>query len=471
MNTYRLLIILLAAILLGSCARSFNPDVERGADYHFRLGYPEVQLTALNSWNENQESYLQITANVVYGSLYFKRFGDKRKANLAIELQILETERDSVITSTRFSYDQVVDSPKKALSQDVFTFNEIYPVPPGKYEVIFSLVDQNTGRKTTRRDRAHILNPQDHNSFFSNIQLFGKKVTRGEPGQWIPIPTYDVPGRIDSLKFEFQVNNQEKDNLTINISLLKFDSDTTAAREMHRNPYSPSDISYKGIDYGDREFIQTNRRVLTQQGNVSVELTFPMLQRGNYRFSVQNSRTKNVELFKARDFGIKSPHYPTLKSPQELAQPLVYLMNESEYEELMQIKNPDSLKMAVDRFWLRHIGNKSDAKSVISLYYERVEQANKLFSNFKEGWKTDRGMMYVLFGAPISTQQIHDSLTWSYSYNRNNPDYNFTFDQNRFESEFFPFEHYLLQRDIYYYQLQYKQRELWLSGLVLIRKL
>ncbi|MDZ7690699.1 MAG: hypothetical protein U5K69_06120 [Balneolaceae bacterium] len=107
----------------------------------------------------------------------------------------------------------------------------------------------------------------------------------------------------------------KKDNLILNISLLRFESDTTAARDMHANPYSPSNISYKGIDYNEETVIQTTRRVLTQQGNVTVELTFPILRRGNYRFSVESNDEERV-LFKARDFGIKSTNYPTIKSPQ-----------------------------------------------------------------------------------------------------------------------------------------------------------
>ena len=31
---------------------------------------------------------------------------------------------------------------------------------------------------------------------------------------------------------------------------------------------------------------------------------------------------------------------------------------------------------------------------------EEIEEANKQFSNYKEGWKTDMGMMYILFGPP-----------------------------------------------------------------------
>ena len=38
------------------------------------------------------------------------------------------------------------------------------------------------------------------------------------------------------------------------------------------------------------------------------------------------------------------------------------------------------------------------AKSLIAIYYNRIQNANLHFTTFKEGWKTDRGMIYVVFG-------------------------------------------------------------------------
>jgi|AntDeeMinimDraft_5_1070356.scaffolds.fasta_scaffold47367_1 hypothetical protein len=43
------------------------------------------------------------------------------------------------------------------------------------------------------------------------------------------------------------------------------------------------------------------------------------------------------------------------------------------------------------------------------------------FFNFKEGWKTDPGMMYILFGPPWYVDRRLDQMQWSYSYNRSDP--------------------------------------------------
>src|SRR5699024_4398172 len=137
----------------------------------------------------------------------------------------------------------------------------------------------------------------------------------------------------------------------------------------------------------------------------------------NYRFKATSAK-EDDELYKARDFGVKYKYYPALKTPRALARPLAYLMGEDEYEELMSISDPQKLKRAVDKFWLKHIGNEAEAKQVIEKYYRRVVEANKQFSNFKAGWKTDPGMIYILFGPPWYIDDRLDQMRWSYAYNQ-----------------------------------------------------
>ncbi|MDZ7690711.1 MAG: GWxTD domain-containing protein [Balneolaceae bacterium] len=134
---------------------------------------------------------------------------------------------------------------------------------------------------------------------------------------------------------------------------------------------------------------------------------------------------------------------------------------------MISLKNSDSLKQAIDTFWLKNIGSKSKAKQVISLYYQRVEEANKQFSNFKEGWKTDPGMMYILFGRPLYYDRYIDSMTWYYSYDRSDPRETFQFDKPTIKHPSFPFDHYILTRNFFYDNIEYQQRERWLSGLIL----
>jgi len=51
---------------------------------------------------------------------------------------------------------------------------------------------------------------------------------------------------------------------------------------------------------------------------------------------------------------------------------------------------------------------------MIRTYYNRVITANKLFTCHKEGWQTDRGMIYIVLGPPMNTVQEPDKEIWNY---------------------------------------------------------
>lgn len=463
--SYLLYYILISA----GCARTANPDIERGSFFQFQDGYPELRTSSIGYLSENDEPLINVTTEVVLGSLIYSTENDVRKASITLEIRVLEKEGDFTqtvrkefdIESTNNSYD----------SQEVFTHDEIIEAKPGEFEVIVTVLDNSSDKAISRSSESVIPDPEDPRINITTIRLLGKEY--GEPAKpFSAITTYTIPSRLDSIQFTFQVTNNDLDDpLTVESRLLRFPADTTAARPMNYNNYSPSSLPYQGIDMRNPEEVDATVRRLDQPGSVLIDFKYELLERGNYRFEVETEDEDGEQIYKARDFSIKSDNYPSLLNPRELAEPLIYLMDRNKHEEMMKIEDPDSLKEAIDRFWLSNVGNMSQARSVISLYYERVEEANKQFTTFKEGWKTDPGMMYILFGPPWYVERRLNMLFWSYSYDRTDPQYNFQFERPSMRNEYFPFDNYLLQRSQGYFNIQYRQIQLWLGGGILTRRI
>ena len=98
--------------------------------------------------------------------------------------------------------------------------------------------------------------------------------------------------------------------------------------------------------------------------------------------------------------------------------------------------------------------DKDRAKNFMRNYFKRVEYANSFFTSFKEGWKTDRGMIFIVFGAPDEVQVTGQQEIWNYK----NPRQQFTF--NKAGSVYSP-EHYVLVRDKNYTENWYLTIDLW----------
>lgn len=454
-------------LFLTACSNSYVDKIEKGADYKYVPGYPELRVAASGFLSENDSAFINVASEIVYASLVFKKRDSLYKAEATISYQIIDLiNPENIIEAKEFPIRITSRSNQLSFDQNTYKVERDFLVNPGNFKVITSITDNNTGKQINRITDISIPDPKEDVNNITNIRIFSKN--NQESSSFIPVATFDIQNDTDSLKFAFQItNNKSSEPLTINTRLVQFEADTSIARPMNYTNYSPSSIEYKGIDYSEKEEINTNRRVLTNQGNVSIEFTFPKLQRGNYRFEVFSNKGSENELYKARDFSIKSSSYPSLSTARELARPLYYLMSEKEYEKLMEIEDDLELKKAMDRFWLTNIKNSKIAKSVVELFYERVEEANKQFSNFKEGWKTDQGMIYILFGPPWYVDSSLNRTAWRYSYNSADPEKNFFFEAPKMNNKFFPFDNFILERSPSYYTIQYQQVEEWLSGLIL----
>lgn len=470
-HKHNLPVLFLILFTAAGCVRSSNPDIERGSFFQFQDGYPEVRMASIGLLSEDDKALINVTTDIVLGSLIYSTEEDRRYAEVSIEIRILEI--DGQFTKTvRRDFRVESDFEGSYMNQDVFTHNEELEVVPGNFEVMVTVADRSSGRAVSRESEASIPDPENPEINLTTVRLLGKTVGEEHETPFFPITTYTVSSGLDSLMLTFQVTNNDLDSpLEVRSRLLKFEADTTAARPMNFNNYSPSTLPYIGVDM--RRPITTDETVrrLDQPGSVLIDFKYELPERGNYRFEVETTDEQGNEIYKARDFAVISENYPAIVTPRELAEPLIYLMDRRDHERMMEIQDPDSLKEAIDRFWLSNIGNMNKAKSVISLYYERVEQANKQFTSFKEGWKTDLGMIYILFGPPWYVDRYLNTMAWSYSYDRTDPRYNYIFERPNMRNEYYPFDNYLLQRNQGYFNIQYRQIQLWLTGGILTTRL
>ena len=89
---------------------------------------------------------------------------------------------------------------------------------------------------------------------------------------------------------------------------------------------------------------------------------------------------------------------------------LRYLNPRFEFEDLMSME-PEK---AVDEFWYFKSRKQDRSDDMSRTYYSRVQRANELFTSYKEGWKTDMGMIYIIFGPPNKVFRSDGNLKWVY---------------------------------------------------------
>ena len=146
---------------------------------------------------------------------------------------------------------------------------------------------------------------------------------------------------------------------------------------------------------------------------------FSLNLQGIYMFKMEENSSTGLTLY---NFG---ENFPQIKNTDDLLGPLVYLCSAAEYRDL---KRQPNRKLAIDNYWLNIANKDMDAsRELIRVYYNRVLYANWYFSSYKEGWKTDRGKMYIIFGPPDFLEKNSDEEIWSYRSKRSGTKLEFKF--------------------------------------------
>jgi GWxTD domain-containing protein len=181
--------------------------------------------------------------------------------------------------------------------------------------------------------------------------------------------------------------------------------------------------------------------------NGGQEINFP--EKGLFLIQKDTNSTEGFS-FRSED------DYPRLSKVQSLAEPFIYLCTKQEYDKLVAAKGD---KKAFDRTVLNITNDTDRARDLMRTYFKRVEMANQFFTSYKEGWKTDRGMIYIIFGLPSQVLKFNDREVWSY----NNDAYKVTFNFSKASSVFDP-DNYVLIRDKKYQETWYEVIDLWRSA-------
>lgn len=160
-------------------------------------------------------------------------------------------------------------------------------------------------------------------------------------------------------------------------------------------------------------------------------------------------------------FMVVDNRFPRYTLPEKLVKPLIYMSTSLETK---TINESSDAKQALDKYFLTITGgNQVLAKKIIKTYYHRIEEANRLFTSYKEGWKTDKGMVYIILGPPNKVQRSRDREVWMYSQSTNFSEIIFTF--NRKPNQFTD-NYYELVRYPEYQAYWYPFIEAWRTGNV-----
>ena len=219
----------------------------------------------------------------------------------------------------------------------------------------------------------------------------------------------------------------------------------------HNSAYFPlASPPFSNPDKSSFKFKTSKAKLLSKNSDFSFNYMPPEF--GLVHFQLDTTTKNGFTLFQFQE------HFPNIKTADEMIHPVRFICTKEEFQ---KIRTNSDAKQAIDEFWIKK-GNTSDiSRDLIKKYYSRVEKANLYFTSHKEGWKTDRGMISIIFGPPKLVRKTASSIVWSYGDENNMNSITFTF--NRMSNPFSTND-FQLDRSYNFKNPWYRAVDAWRNG-------
>ncbi len=369
------------------------------------------------------QSRLDVFAQVGYDNLTFVKTGDTYSASYEMNIRIEDSTGTQVVDRLwtenvpNLTFDQSVAASGYSLQQRSFT------VAPGRYTVFLSVRDLES--KTEKKASYRCIVPEFTGPVvaLSDLMIVSRISVRDGRKSILPNVSPNVGNLAGAFFLFFEVYNRAgADSLRFEARVLDPNQDVVVRTDT-------------------TEFVKAGK------SEVFMRIENSAMGLGDYLLSVralparvtmaQEDSGKGIIATRSRTIMVRWKGLPrSLKDIDIAIDQLEYIAKDNEMSELKSAATLAEKQQKFLDFWKRRSTNPNAPRNEkMSLYYARVEYANKHFTRYREGWRTDMGLVFILLGPPSNVERYPFQIdekpeeVWQY-YDLN---YQFVFrDENGF---------------------------------------
>ncbi|MCE1165122.1 MAG: GWxTD domain-containing protein [Bacteroidetes bacterium] len=263
---------------------------------------------------------------------------------------------------------------KSVAERSVSSLKNFY-IHPGKYKITFTLRDKISNVEKSKDYDIEVKNPLYEKTLFSSIMLLSRyKVSESGEKEIEPLISGNV-GMLDNFYMFWEARNRTED--TINRSYK---------------------ISF-ATDKGEKIFDTTAAYTLKPGMNTLVtNINNDKYYIGTYVLSVYDGN----DVIQSRTFTYRWSDIPAnIRDLDKAISQMVYIATGEELDYIKAGKTKEERLKRFIKFWKQKDPTPGTPKNeLLNIYYSRVKTATDRYSHFVEGWKTDMGMVYIIYGTP-----------------------------------------------------------------------
>jgi len=328
---------------------------------------------------DNDKARLDFFIHVPYNAVQFIKTGQGFEAAYTVTVSVFDEEKKNLITEKIWNEKIVAISFELTTSPENFNLgHRSFELTPGVYSIKTSLLDKDSKNEYSSENKV-IIKQFTPVPAVSDIMLIAKRTMVEGNSKIIPNVSRSIVTDRDPLSTFFEIYSD---------TVSKFLAEYEIFDEKENSVYK----STKEVEVKDG-----NNQLFNDIDSLNLDLGKNLL-----KITLKDSTGKvydtSVKSFNSRWVGVPI----TVTDLDKAIEQMVYL---AAPEDLTFIKDTDSRMEKAKRFvafWRKQDPNPADEYNpVFNEYYNRVAYANENFTSYSlEGWRSDRGMVMIILGAP-----------------------------------------------------------------------
>ncbi|MBI1803541.1 MAG: GWxTD domain-containing protein [Ignavibacteriae bacterium] len=352
---------------------------------------PKLYFDALNfSSEEPGQGRLDVYIEVPYEAIHFTKDNDIFRTAYDITIDVHDSTDKLVIEKfwtekiETQNYDESISPQAGRVSQKSFTLH------PGKYVITVQVTDRDT-RNTIHDKRTITVHNFAQSPFaMSDMMLVNRLDTLA--GKKVISP--NISGNVADLNAGFFVffelyNRIGADSARVMIDVRNVKGDVVQ---------SDTSVGQVGAERKST-FIRVKDDKLVA-GDYMLDASVEPLH------TMSGTSVAGIKASTSRSFIIHWRGLPVSIVDLDLAIDQLQYMTDKEKIDEMKNAPPEKKRDMFREFWKKRDPTpNTERNELMEEYYARVVYANKHFSHYLDGWKTDMGMVYIIFGTPSNVER------------------------------------------------------------------
>jgi len=365
-------IILLTVFFIGNLFAQTNKDDRINNE---RVKYYQDFL----NFDEDGKTKVDIFIQVPLKEIQFVKSGNGFEGGYSVTVSVYEEDKETLVQEKVWNEKINLESFNYISSRGNFNLSHrSFVLPPKKY-FIKTIVTDKDSRQEFSSENFYTVKDFSTKPSMSDVMLISNKTVVDGNNKIVPNVSRNITEAGNGIEIFYEIYSDSAEN-----------------RELE---YVISDES------GDKIFYWAKKEQELKKGTTQIFYTFldSTISLGTYRLSIYIKDTEGdsvlgtTKKFFSRLAGLPANIVDIDKAIAEM----VYIASPDEIGKMEDGKDEKDKTEKFLEFWkAKDPSPGNDENEVFEEYFRRVEFCNKNFSQYTEGWRSDRGMVYIILGSP-----------------------------------------------------------------------